>query len=453
MRTGRMTDMTQGNPFKLIAAFAIPMLYGNILTQLYNVVDSVIVGKFVGDYALAAVGTGFPVIFMITSIFSGFSTGATILVAQFYGSKNIERVSRTADTVYGAIMIGIVPLTVIGVIFCEPLLHIINVPADVFEGAKTYISIILAGMFCSLGYHVNTGILQGLGDSKTPLIFLLISCVINIILDLILVIVFKQGIAGVAISTVIAEFFSWLAGYIYIKKKYNFLRLNPFHMDKHLFMKVLKIGIPYGVQQSIFSIGTLGIQSLANSFGSSFMAGFNVAGKIDSFAYMPIQSFNNAIVTYTGQNIGAKKMDRVKKGTHAAMILSCSVSIVIGGLLIIFAKEIMSIFTSNEEVIAAGSAYLYRILPFYCMVSVFDVWNSVMRGAGDMVIPMLSTIISLWIARVPVAYLFADIFGKESMFFCYAAGWVIGLMITGYFYFNGKWRNVVEQEKSNLACH
>lgn len=455
MKTGRITDMTEGNAFKLIIMFSLPMLLGNIFNQLYNVADSIIVGKFIGDNALAAVGTGFPIIFMITSLFSGFSTGATVLIAQFYGSRDFENMEKTADTVYGAMLIGSIPLTIIGVVFCEMFLYVTNVPLDIFSDSKTYISIILMGMVCSLGYQVNTGILRGLGDSKTSLIFLSISCVINIALDVILIVVFNVGITGVAISTVVAQFFSWIMGCVYIKKKYYFLKLNPLNINKDLLKRILGIGIPYGLQQSIFSIGRLSIQSLANSFGTNFMAGFNVAGRLDSFAYMPMQSFNNAVVTYTAQNIGAKKMDRVIKGTRGAMLLSCSVSIIIGGAVIIFAENLMQIFSLNPEVILSGSAYIYRILPFYCMLSVFDIWNSAMRGAGKMIVPMLSTVISLWIARVPAAYIFADLYGKYNMFFCYAAGWVIGLIISGYFYFNGKWRKNIEIENELIdsRCH
>lgn len=439
-----MTDMTKGNPFYLITMFSIPMLFGNILNQLYNVVDSFVVGRFVGDSALAAVGAGFPIIFMIISIFLGFSTGATILIAQFYGSGDIEKVSKISDTIYGITMIGVIPLTVLGVIFCGDFLKIINVPADILMESQQYISIILLGMFFSLGQTINTGILQALGDSKTPLLFLLISCVINIALDLILVVVFDKGIMGAAVATIIAQLCSWLVGYIYIRRKHNFLRLNPFKIDKSLARRVLKLGIPFGVQQSIFSIGMISIQSLANTFGSSFVAGFNVAGKLDSFAYMPIRSFDQAIVTYTAQNIGAKKIERIKAGMHSGLILSIGVSVVIGGLVMGFAENLMQIFSTNPEVVKAGVAYLYRILPFYFMVSIFDIWNAVMRGAGEMLIPMFSTIISLWIARVPAAYILTNFYGKESMFFCYAIGWIIGLMISGYFYFKGKWRNAVK---------
>lgn len=441
MKRCRTTDMTVGPPLRLILYFSLPMLLGNLFNQLYNIVDSIIVGKFIGETALAAVGTGFPIVFLVSSLFSGLSTGATILAAQFYGAKNTEKLSSLGNSIYGALVIGIIPLTVLGILLCEPLLRFIRVPADVFDGTLLYVRILLGGMICSLGYHINTGILQGLGDSTTPLLFLLISCGINIVLDILLVTVFPFGIAGVAIATVMAQFISWLAGILYIRMKHPYMRLNPLHINWDLLKEVLKIGIPFGIQQSIFSVGRLSIQSLVNSYGYHFMAGFNGAGKLDTFAYMPIQSFSRAIVTYTGQNIGANRGNRVLQGARVTLSLACTFSIIIGGLVVLFGNPLMGLFSNNPEVISAGQAYLNRILPFYCMLCIFDIWNSVMRGAGELVVPMFSTIISLLIARVPAAYICVALFGRDNIFFCYAVGWGIGLIITGYYYYFGKWRN------------
>lgn len=437
-----MTDMTVGNPARLLLLFSLPLLIGNIFQQLYNMVDSVIVGRFVGETALAAVGTGFPVIFMITSMFLGLGVGASVVVSQFYGAKDLEQVSATVNTIYTGMMIGAVPLSVLGVLLSGPILHLIKVPEDTFPDARIYMIIIFAGLIGNLGFNINAGILQGFGDSKTPLLFLSVACAVNIVLDLVFVLVIPMGVAGVALATIIAQALSWIFGIIYINKKYSFLHIRPFHFqfDRELFRQTMRLGIPTGIQQTLFSVGMVAIQSLVNSYGSSFMAGFNGANKLDTFAFMPIQSFSTAVTTYVGQNIGAGKLDRVRHGTRWGLMLSFGVSIILGGATVIAGPSLMRMFSTSPDVIAAGVAYLNRILPFYCIFSLFFILNSVMRGAGEAVIPMFTSIISLWLARVPAAYLFAHLFGRDNMFFCYAAGWVLGDIITVYYYLKGDWK-------------
>lgn len=437
-----MTDMTTGNPTKLIVMFTIPLLLGNIFQQLYNMVDSIVVGRFVGEIALAAVGTGFPIIFLMSSLFMGIGIGATVMISQFYGAKDLQNVSNTVRTIYSATIIGAVPLTVVSMLLSGPILKAIQVPPDTFDAAKLYMIIVFAGIIGSLGFNINSGILQGLGDSKTPLLFLAVACIINIALDLVFVLVFSLGVAGVALATIIAQAFSWIFGIFYINRRYPFLKLSfvHFYFNKDLFIQAMRLGIPSGIQQALFSIGTLAIQSLVNTYGSTFMAGFNGANKLDTFAFMPIQSFSNAITTYVGQNIGAGLLERVKQGTRSTLIVSIIVSVVLGGGTMAFGSFFMRLFSTSPDVIAAGTAYLNRILPFYVIFTVFFILNAVMRGAGETIVPMFASTISLWLARVPAAYLLASFFGRDNMFFCYAVGWILGVMITLYFYSKGNWK-------------
>lgn len=446
--------MTSGSPYRLILSFTLPMLLGNIFQQLYNMVDSIVVGNVIGDQALAAVGTGFPIIYMLSSLFIGIGTGATVMISQFYGARDLEKVEQTVNTIYMALFVGIVPLTVIGILLSEPLLRLMQVPDDgTLQMAKTYMFIIFIGVIGNLGFNINAGILQGFGDSRTSLLFLVIATVLNIILDLVFTIPIPLGVAGVALATILAQIASWLFGVFYINHHYDFIRIRPSRKNfrKALFLQAMRLGIPSGIQQALFSIGIMFMQSLVNSYGSSFMAGFNGANKIDTFAFLPVQSLSNALTTYTGQNIGAGNQHRVKEGLKAALILSIGCCVVVGVLLYPTSAFMMQMFSTSPDVIDAGVAYLHGVLPFYFLLALSFMFNSVLRGAGDMLVPMISSFISLWIARLPAAYLIAYFFDKESIYYSYAVGWILGVIISGTYYATGKWKNksIVDRMEAN----
>lgn len=450
-------DMTSGSPYRLIISFTLPMLLGNIFQQLYNMVDSIVVGNVIGDQALAAVGTGFPIIYMLSSLFMGIGTGATVMISQYYGARDLEKVDHTINTIYMALLVGVVPLTLIGVFLSEPLLRLMQVPDDgTLEMAKTYMIIIFIGVIGNLGFNINAGILQGFGDSRTSLLFLMIATVMNIVLDLAFTIPIPMGVAGVALATIIAQIASWLFGVFYINRRYDFIRIRPRRSNfrKTLFVQAMRLGIPSGIQQALFSIGIMFMQSLVNSYGSTFMAGFNGANKIDTFAFLPVQSLSNALTTYTGQNIGAGNQHRVKEGLKASVIMSVVCCLVVGALLYPTSAFMMRMFSQNPEVIDAGVAYLHGVLPFYFLLALSFMFNSVLRGAGDMLVPMISSFISLWLARLPAAYLLAYFFEKETIYYSYAIGWALGVIISGLYYATGKWKNksiVARTQKEELA--
>lgn len=438
-----VTDMTFGNPYKLILIFSIPLLIGNVFQQLYNMVDSIVVGNYVGEKALAAVGTGFPIIFMMSSMFMGIGIGATIMISQYYGAKDIRNIENTISTIYTAMMIGTIPLTIIGILCSEPLLRLMNVPDDgTLAMARIYMIVVFVGMIGNLGFNINAGILQGLGDSRTSLLFLLIATIVNIVLDLLFTVAFGWGVFGVAFATIIAQLCSWIFGIRFINKHYSFIHIQPFKFqyNGNLFKKAMKLGIPSGIQQALFSIGIMVMQALVNSYGSSFMAGFNGANKIDTFAFMPIQSFATAVTTYVGQNVGASRLERVKSGTRAGLSLSLISSIIISAIIYPFSAILMRMFNQSSDVIDSGVAYLHCVLPFYALLALLFILNSVLRGAGEMVIPMISTFVSLWFARVPFAYLIAHYWGKEYIYYSYAIGWFFGLLITYTYYKIGRWK-------------
>ncbi|HBD64569.1 MAG TPA: MATE family efflux transporter [Clostridiales bacterium] len=446
-----ITTMTEGSPLKIILTFAFPMLIGNVLQQFYNMVDSIVVGNYVGKLALAAVGTGFPIIFMMAAMFIGLGIGATILISQYIGAGDMDSVQKTAQTIYTAMILGSIPISVIGIFLSEPILILINTPAEALSMAKIYMMIIFGGMIGSIGYNVNAGILQGFGDSKSSLLFLAIATVINIILDLLFVIVFRWDVAGVAIATIIAQSASWLFGIAYMRKKYEVLNFSifRFHFDRDIFKRIIKLGLPTGVQQTLFAVGIMSLQSLVNSYGSDFIAGYNAANKIDTFAFMPIQSFSNAVTTFTGQNIGAKRMDRVHKGAVTAIGLS--VAVCIACLVIIpFGPFLLGMFNSDPAVIESGMMYLNSVMPTIALLAIVFTLNSVIRGAGESVVPMIGAIVSLWLGRVPAAYYIAANFGKKYIFLSYAVGWLFWLLITGPYYLSGRWKTKSEKLLNNI---
>lgn len=437
----QINTMTEGNAFKIILAFAFPMLIGNVFQQLYNMVDSIVVGNYVGKIALAAVGTGFPIIFLMSALFIGIGIGATILISQFIGAGDIDNVRKTSQTIYTAMILSAIPISIIGIVFCEPILLLINTPPNVLPMAKQYMVVIFAGMIGSFGFNINAGILQGFGDSKSSLLFLAIATVINIVLDLLFVIVFNWGVRGVAIATIIAQASSWVFGMIYMKRKYEILnfQITKFYFDKEIFKKILKLGLPTGIQQALFSVGIMSMQSIVNGYGSDFMAGFNAANKIDTFAFMPIQSFANAVTTFTGQNIGAGRLDRVHKGTVAAITMSLIIS-ALALVVIPLGPFILKMFSSDPAVIDAGMIYLSNVMPLFLLLAIVFTLNAVIRGAGESVIPMIGSLISIWLGRIPAAYYIAANIGKEYLFYSYGVGWVLWLLISGPYYLSGRWK-------------
>lgn len=443
--------MTTGSPAKLILTFAIPLLIGNLFQQLYNMVDSVIVGRFVGKTALAAVGASFPVIFLLFSLFLGIGIAAMILISQYYGAGNTQSVQDTVDTLYTMFVTAAIPISVIGILISKPIIRLMAVPADAFEQCWIYMVIIFGGMIGSFGYNANAGILQGLGDSRTPLLFLIISSLLNVVLDLLFVLVFHWGVAGVAIATVIAQIFSWVFGIFYINKKYPQIHINPlkFRFKKKLAGKILKLGLPTAAEQAMFSVGIMALQRLINGYGSAFMAAFNSAGKLDTFMFMPIQSFATAATTFVGQNIGANRYDRVNRGTRDTLILCCTTSIALAVLLLPAGRLCMRLFTNDAVVIEFGYGYLVRVLPFYWLQAIMFVFNSIMRGAGEVRVPILSTVCGLWIARLPAAYLLAHYMEPVDLYFCYAIGWTLGILVSMPYYLSGRWKNksLVETKK------
>jgi putative MATE family efflux protein len=441
--------MTVGSPLKHIIKFSIPLLIGNVFQQFYNVADSIIVGNTIGTDAQAAVNNGMPVFFLVIALFAGLGMGATIILSQNYGAKEMETVRRTIRTIYSCIFIASIPLTAIGILVTPSLMRLLGVPDSAMDMAVTYITITFIGLIGLMGFNFNAGILQGLGDSKTPLRFLIISSIINIVLDLLFILVFKWGIAGVAFATVIAQSFSWLYGVWYIKRKYPELDLSLFKLglDKAILLKIMRVGFPSAIQQSLFSIGMLAMQNLVNRGGSAFIAGYGNANRIDAFVFLPVFSFFAALTTFTGQNIGARQVDRVKQGLRATLISSLSMYAVIASLVLLFGRHLLALFNPDPDVISHGMRYLFAVLPFSFLIIIQFMLVAVMRGAGQVMVPVFTTIMGFILVRIPSAYLLAHYLGMDYIFYCFAIGWVVSMTAAVIVFSTGRW------QKKSLVIH
>ena len=439
--SGGLRNMTVGSPAGHIFYFALPLLLGSFLQQLYNMVDSWVVGNYAGDASLAAVGVGYPVIFMFTSLFMGLSGGGTVVIAQFYGAGNMGRVRDAVDTVYTAFMASAIPITLLALGLVKPVLLLMQVRADAWAESWLYLTVVSAGLVGAIGYNLNAGILGGLGNSRTTLLFLAISSVMNIVLDLVFVLGLGMGVLGVALGTIISQAFSWLFGLFYINRRYPAIAIRPFcrRFDRALFRQIMGIGLPAGIQMSLVALGAMVVMSKINSFGKEFAAAYNGGSKLDSLAFLPVQSLSNAVTAFVGQNTGAKRPDRVRRGirmTVAASVVWSAVMLVI----IPLSPTLVGFFSDTPAVIHSGTVYLRCIMPFYVLFSVMFCLNNAMRGAGDSLFPMLDVIFSLILVRVPAVYWFADHYGPDYMYYGVGVGWCVGFTLSVVYYLSGRWK-------------
>lgn len=437
-----MRDLTEGNEGKQILNFALPMLFGNIFQQMYNVIDSIIIGKVLGNEALAAVGASFPLIFALISFVVGIAMGSTIIIAQFFGAKDMAKVKRAIDTLYIFMFFASIALTVIGIYSSKFIFQLIQLPEDVIPLAIDYFTIYSLGFVFFFGFQGTSAIMRGLGDSRTPVYFLVVSTIMNIALDLFFVLVLGWGIKGVAAATVIAQAGAFFSIVIYLNRYHTFLDFSPLKMkfDREMFRKSLKIGLPSGIQQTFVAVGFLALYRIVNMFGTPTIAAYSIAMRIDSFAVLPAMNFSAAISTFVGQNIGANKIDRINRGLKATLLMMAVVSISITGLAMVFAEPIFGLFTNDQEVIQIGKQYLYIVSGFYVVFSAMFVLMGVLRGAGDTITSMIITIITLWIIRIPASYMLSLEYGSDGIWWGIPVAWVIGSVLSLIYYKTGRWK-------------
>lgn len=447
------TDMTEGEPWKKIVIFTIPMLLGNIAQQLYNTVDSIVVGKYVGDNALAAVGSAGPILNLLLVLFMGISMGASIMVAQYFGAKQREELSHTIGNCISLTAIAVIIIMVVSVIVVRPLLVLLDTPESIIDWCTSYLLILFLGSVGSAYYNILSGVLRGLGDAFSALVYLLVATVLNIVLDVYFVAELGLGVSGVALATVIAQAVSAILCFIRLAKMTDIFDLKPRYLklSRKYSGSMIKLGIPSGLTQAIFSTAMIIVQSLTNSFGEAFIAANVIVMRVDGFAMLPNFSFGTAMTTYAGQNVGAKKLDRVTKGAKQGTLIAVLTSATLTGLILIFGKQLMGIFTDTVELVELSRRMMGIIAVGYIAMAVTQSLSGVMRGAGDTMTPMWISIITTVFVRVPVAYGIAYLTRtpelpngrQECIFISLLSSWLLGALITTVFYLRGKWKKKV----------
>ena len=437
-----MHDLTTGSEGKMIFQFAAPMLLGNIFQQFFSVVDSFVVGNFIGKEALAAVGASFPVIFVMVSMIIGIVMGTQVVISQYFGAKDLVNVRKAIDTMYIYTLVAGTISTMAGILLSEPLLRLLDLPEEVMPQATQYLRIYMAGILIFFGYNGTSAVLRGLGDSKTPLYFLIIATVANIILDFLFVAAFKWGVAGAAYATLLANGLAFALAIIWLNKTHKLIRIaiRGLHFNREIFRQSFRIGLPTGIQQTLVAIGALALIGIVNQFGTDVIAGFSVASRLDALAIIPAMSFSQALSTFVGQNIGANKMERIRNGLIATVKMSGIVTLITTIFIVLTGHFLMSLFSKDQEVIRVGSQYLTIVSTFYLLFTMMFIYTAVMRGAGDTMIPMYFSVLSLWIIRIPLAWWLSGEIGESGIWWSIPASWFIGLALAYIYYKSGRWK-------------
>lgn len=410
-------DMTAGNPVKLILYFSIPLLIGNIFQQFYSMVDTIIVGRFLGVKALAAVGSTGSMNFLIIGFVLGLTSGFSVLVSQKFGANDVDGVKKAVGSAIVLSIIMSILITFISVITSKSILHLINTPSDIIDDAQSYIVVIYGGIFATFFYNMISSILRALGDSKTPLYFLIVASILNIILDLFFIINLSMGVAGAAYATVIAQGVSGILCLFYTAKKFPILKLEKKHFkfDSLYLKKHLGIGIPMALQFSITAIGAIILQGAVNAFGSTVVAAHTAASKVEQLVMQPSITFGVTMATYCAQNLGAGNIDRIKEGVKKCTIINIIIGLVGGLILFLFGDQFVKLFVSNSDpdVVAYSMKYLTTVAFFFIPLSLIFIYRNALQGMGYTLVPMLAGVCEL-LARTVVAFtlpLFLGYFG------------------------------------------
>lgn len=446
------TDLTKGKVWKVIVRFALPLLIGNLLQQLYNVTDSVIVGQFLGKEALAAVSASFFIYYFIISFVIGVGSGTSVVISQLFGAKQFQKVQLAFSSFFIFMLVGGVILSITGIIFAEPVFRLTNTPEEVIPQAVAYFRIYIGGTFLFVTFNSIISILRGVGESVRPMIFILITTILNILLDLLFILVFKWGIEGAARATVIAQGIGMCVALAYVNNTHPLLSIKKQDMlfDGKLFKESLKIGLPTSVQQCAIALGLIALLGIVNSFGTNTLTAYGAAGKIDTIITQAILTLSGALAAFCGQNIGAGRLDRVKKGLRFTMYANIVLGLLTFAAVYLFGDAMMRIFTNDADVIVIGKEYLLIICGFFIVHGALNVYNGALRGAGDTLFPMVTSLVCLWIIRIPLAYYLSSWLGRSGIWWAIVASITIGLIVTFIYYKTGIWKRrcIIKDETS-----
>lgn len=435
-------DLTVGKPGVVLWRFSLPLVGSIVFQQLYNIADSFVAGKFIGDGALAAVGNGYEITLIYLAFAFGCNIGCSVVLSQLFGAKRYRDLKTAVNTnfIFSGALCAL--LMLLGFLLMKPLLHLINTPDEIMADTVLYLNIYTGGLFFLFFYNISTGIFTALGDSKTPFVFLAISSTANIGADILFVTAFKMGIAGVAWATFICQGVSCVLSVAVV-----FARLRRIKCDKPdafsfpLFKKIVRIAVPSILQQGFVSVGNIFIQSIVNRFGTSVIAGYAAAVKINNFAVTCFNTMGNAMSNYTAQNLGAGKLDRVKQGYKAAAIMSSGIAVGFTAIFVIFRKQLIGLFmnSSTTNALAVGMTFIAVIAPFYAMIAVKITTDGLLRGSGAMQFFMASTFTDL-LLRVVLAFVFSSLWQSTGIWIAWPVGWFIATVLSLTFYGKGVWK-------------
>ncbi len=448
--TYKQLDMTQGNILSSIIAFSIPLLVGSLFQTLYNTVDSAIIGNFVNTEALAAVGACYSPMLILLAVVLGLASGVSVMVSQTFGSGNMDKVKNVIATANGFFLVSVIPVTLCALALIDPLLSIINVQEGARQYANLYLLIIFGGLIGTYGYNLNSGILRGLGDSRSPLLFLLVAFFVNVVLDLLFVLVMQWSVFGVAVATVMAQTVSWVYSIWHIKRHFPHLnyRLFSFHLDRALLGRIISLGLPLAMNHAIFSLGFLFYYRFVYGLGPTFMAGYSIAGKLEGFTWLPISSLGIAAVTFAGQNCGAGNLGLLNKGVKLFLKTAIGINVLTAVITLLFARTLLGLFTPDAEVIDAGFTYLTYLLPFYWIYSIIHILNGIMNGVGDVKTPTYISLLMFWGIRVPLAWYLSTYFSGSVLHAAYPVSWVVGCALTVMYFMTGRWKRGITTKEN-----
>lgn len=438
----KSTVMTEGSIWKKILFFSIPLILGNLFQQLYNTVDSIIVGNYIGSEALAAVGSSGSLINLLIGFCIGASAGAGVVIAQFYGAQDREGVRKAVHTTIAIAIAAGAVLTVVGIVATPILLKVMGTPQEVFDQASIYLKVYFGGILFSVVYNMSAGILNAVGNSKRSLVYLMIAATSNIFLDLLFVVVFKMGIVGAAIATDISQLLSCIFIILFLVRSEDVYRvkLKDIRCYDNLLGKILKIGLPTGVQNIVISLSNVIVQSSVNSFGAVAMAGFAAYIKVDGFNILPVLSFSMAATTFVGQNVGAGRLDRVKKGMYVSVAMGIIYTVCTGILLLAFAPQVIGVFTQNGKVVEYGVYIMRFFCPFYWMLGILHILAGTIRGTGKTMQAMVVFLFSLCIFRVLWIWGAMSVSHKiGGVMLGYPLSWLVGLVMILIYVWKGNW--------------
>lgn len=436
------TALTEGKVWKVIVRFALPLLVGNLLQQFYNITDSIIVGQFLGKEALAAVSASFFIYYFIISLVIGVGSGTTVVISQLFGAKQYQKVQLAFSSFFIFMLVGGIILSIAGIIFAEPVFRLTNTPEEVIPQAVAYFRIYIGGTFLFVTFNSIISILRGVGESVRPMLFILITTVLNIAFDLLFILVFKWGIEGAARATVVSQGIGMCIALAYVNNTHPLLSIKKQDMlfDWKLFKESLKIGLPTSVQQCAIALGLIALLGIVNSFGTNTLTAYGAAGKIDTIITQAILTLSGALAAFCGQNIGAGRLDRVKKGVQFTMYTNIALGLLTFAAVYLFGNEMMRIFTKDIDVVAIGKEYLLIIGGFFIVHGALNVYNGALRGAGDTLFPMITSLVCLWLIRIPLAYYLSSWLGRNGIWWAIGISITIGLIVTFVYYKIGFWK-------------